>query len=165
VLPTVLGVGFGKLSLIGWIDRLLDKIGLGYIDRMPSAWDFVLRQQKPRYIRIHLKDGKGMVGGVYADRSFGSLNPRRADIYLEEAWQLDEDGNFVQAIADSRGIWIAHDVMAYVHLLEREEEPDATQRYEARTEQASGEARHRQEGRATSREGESSPPAADAAYS
>lgn len=124
VLPVVLGIGVGKLSTIQWIDATLSWVGFGYIDRMPSAWDFLMRERRPAYVRVHLKDDKGIVAGVYADKSFVSLTPARTDIYLEEGWQLDEDGNFHRAILDSQGIWIAHDVMAYVEFLNREEAPN-----------------------------------------
>lgn len=121
--PLLLGVVAGQLTLHPWVERALDYIGLGYIDRMPSAWDFVMRRRQPDYVRIHLKDGQGIVGGVFAGQSFGSLDPKRADIYLEQAWQMDEDGNFRQAIPDSHGLWVAHDVMAYVYFLEGADRP------------------------------------------
>lgn len=124
VVPVVLGVVVGRMTLWRWVESLLDKIGLGYVDRMPSAWDFVMRQRRPDYVRIHLKDGGGVVGGAFGDRSFGSLDPKRADIYLERAWQLDDDGIFRQPIADSHGLWVAHDVMAYVHFLEGADTPN-----------------------------------------
>lgn len=85
LVPLLLGIFVGRLTLLPWVEKALDFIGLGYIDRMPSAWDFVMRQREPDYVRIHLKDGKGIVGGVFASRSFGSLDPARADIYLERA--------------------------------------------------------------------------------
>lgn len=83
-LPLGLGIAGARLTLRQSVERMLDAIGLGYVDRMPSAWDYVMRQRQPRYVRIHLKDGQAVVGGVFADRSFAALEPTRAVIYLEE---------------------------------------------------------------------------------
>lgn len=117
--PVALGVLVGRLTLWRVVERALGTIGPGYIDRMPSAWDFVMRQRQPSYARIHLKDDQGMIGGIFADRSFASLDPGRADIYLEEAWWLDKEGEFDEKVLDTQGVWISADVMAYVHFLER----------------------------------------------
>lgn len=66
--PVVLGIAVGLLARLTPVDWVLDKIGMGYIDRMPSAWDYVMHQRQPGWVRIHLKDGKGTVGGVFKDR-------------------------------------------------------------------------------------------------
>lgn len=123
IMPQLLGIGLGRPSTVRRIDRLLDKVGLGYIDRLPSAWDFVMRQRRAGYVRIHLKDGKGIPGGIYARHSFGSTNPRQTELYLEELWQLDGDGNFEQPIPASRGVWIAREAIGYLAFLEGEDTP------------------------------------------
>jgi hypothetical protein len=107
------------------------KIGLGYVDRLPSAWDLVARQQKGSWVKIQLKDDQGVVAGRFGDHSVASLDPRRADVYLEQAWRLDELGNFADPVVDTRGVWIAHDVMAYVLLFDRWEGPDVPHNPEA----------------------------------
>jgi hypothetical protein len=126
-LPVILGIAVGLLTRWKWLDRGLDKIGMGYIDRMPSAWDYVMHQRQPGWIRIHLKDGQGLVGGVFGDRSFGSLDPQRADVYLEQAWQLDDQGGFVQVLPGTRGLWVSHDAMAYAYFYEGEDRRYAEQ--------------------------------------
>lgn len=44
IVPLVLGVAVGRLTFNRWVEAALDFVGLGYVDRMPSAWDFVLRK-------------------------------------------------------------------------------------------------------------------------
>jgi hypothetical protein len=122
-LPLSLGALVGWLSTVKIIDRLLDRFGFGYVDRTPSAWDYAIKGQYGRYVRVYLKDGKGVIAGVYSVRSLGSTNPRRPDLYLEEQWLLDEDGNFDQPLPDSSGVWIAHDTIGHVEFLEGEDEP------------------------------------------
>jgi hypothetical protein len=123
ILPLLLGIFLGWLSTVWWIDRLLDKIGFGYIDRTPSAWDHAVKEKRGKYVRVHLKGGKGKLGGVYSIKSLGSINARRPDLFLEEAWLLDEDGNFIEPIPNSSGVWIAHDIMGYVEFLEGLDQP------------------------------------------
>lgn len=125
--PAALGALIGRIVLWSRVDWLLDKVGLGYIDRTPSAWNYVMGQRAGRYVRVHLKDG-GIVGGVFADRSFGSTDPRRGDIYLQTAWQLDDKGNYLEPLPTSQGVWISHDVMAFVHFFEGADEAHDHQR-------------------------------------
>src|SRR6266540_3764751 len=88
LLPLALGILAGWLSTLRWIDRMLDAIGFGYIDRTPSAWDYAVKEKRGKYVRVHLKDGKGVVAGVYSVNSLGSINARRPDLYMEEEWLL-----------------------------------------------------------------------------
>ena len=161
VLPVVLGVIIGKVSTWRWVDALLHRIGLGYIDRMPSAWDYVIHAGRPAYVRIHLKDGKGVIGGVYARNSFGALDPPRGDIYLEQGWQLYDDGDFAQPIVDSQGVWVSKDVMAYVEFLNREGENNGQQQPPAADQGRGDQTGLGQEGRPANRNGQQQAAAAD----
>lgn len=113
VVPLILGVVIGQLSNIDWVDSFLDKIGLGYVDRTPSAWDYVLRLEQSAYVKIYLKDGR-VIGGEFSTRSFASTNPDRPDLFLERAWRLDEDHDFSQALVDNWGVWITHDSISHI---------------------------------------------------
>jgi hypothetical protein len=112
-----------------------------------------------------LRYGKGVIGGKFSDCSFGSLEPNRQDLYLEEAWQLDENGNFVQPFADTIGVWIAHDVMAYVQVFEGEDEPyePVGRDIEAEAEAPNPPAGHGEARRVADWTSEALPAAADAA--
>lgn len=161
LVPLGLGIVVGRLAVRPGIERALDYIGLGYIDRMPSAWDYVMRQRHPYHVRIHLKDG-GVIGGVFANQSFGSLNPRRTDVYLEEAWQFDEDGNLRQAVPNSRGLWISHEVVSHVQFFEGLDDQAAVPRAHTGQSPARAEAGHRQARGAADRQSQALPAAADA---
>lgn len=80
IVPVALGIVVGRLTLWPPMDRLLDQLGLGYIDRLPSAWDYVARQQHGSWVKIHLKDGRGVIAGIFGRNSVASLAPDRADI-------------------------------------------------------------------------------------
>lgn len=119
----------GSGAFIGWliarpaVDRVLEVFGLGFYDRTPSAWDYAAQEHDGVWVRIHLRDNQGIIAGKFGQDSFASLDPKRPDIYLQEAWVVDEHGNFVTPIVDSLGVWVAHDVMAYAHFLEGSEVP------------------------------------------
>lgn len=123
VLPVVSGAFLGWLIARPRIDRVLERFGLGFYDRTPSAWDYAAQEHDGVWVRIHLKDNQGIIAGKFGQDSFASLDPKRPDIYLQEAWLVDEHGNFVRPIVDSLGVWVAHDVMAYAHFLEGSETP------------------------------------------
>ena len=106
IVPAALGVLAGQLLNIDAIDDQLDKIGLGYVDRMPSAWDFVIRTRDSGFVRVYLTDGN-VVGGAFSSRSFGSSTSGKGDLYLEEAWMLDVLHEFVKPLVGTNGIWIA----------------------------------------------------------
>jgi hypothetical protein len=122
-LPVVSGAFLGWLIARPQIDRVLERFGLGFYDRTPSAWDYAAQEHDGVWVRIHLKDNQGIIAGKFGQDSFASLDPKRPDIYLQEAWLVDEHGNFLRPIVDSLGVWIAHDVMAYAHFLEGSETP------------------------------------------
>lgn len=70
-----------------------------------SPWDYVFEQRKRFWIIVTLKDGKS-IGGLYDSRSFASSAPAPQQIYLEECWNLNDDGGFEAARTDSAGILI-----------------------------------------------------------
>jgi hypothetical protein len=106
VAPALLGIAAGQFSNLDSVDRVLDKIGLGYIDRMPSAWEYVLRRERPAFVRIYLSSGV-VIGGAFSTGSFASTTEGKADIYLEVGWEMDSDGKFIRPLAGSAGVWVA----------------------------------------------------------
>lgn len=114
LVPVLLGVGIGWLSNQPRVDGLLDRIGLGYIDRTPSAWDFVMRLQQGLWVRVWLHGVTEPIGGRYDKESFASLAQDRPDLYIQEVWLLDEDDNFLEPYPDSFGIWISHQSISHI---------------------------------------------------
>jgi hypothetical protein len=121
VVPLILGVVIGQLSNVDRVDSFLDKIGLGYIDRMPSAWDYVLRLEQSAYVKVYLKDG-GIIGGEFSTKSFASTNPHRPDLFLEKVWHLDKNHDFAEALVDNWGVWITHDSISHIEFFSGNED-------------------------------------------
>ena len=66
-------------------------------------WDFVFAQRRPYWVIVRLKDGS-QIAGRYDSESFASSSPQPEQIYLQEAWRLNQDGGFDRARTDTAGI-------------------------------------------------------------
>lgn len=80
-----------------------------------NVWDYVFSQRKPYWVVVTLKNGK-MIGGKYNDKSFASASPASEQIYLEEAWEINEGGAFERAYAESAGIIVLSSEIITVEL-------------------------------------------------
>jgi hypothetical protein len=61
----------------------------------PRAWDNLFSERPNAYLRIRLVDGT-WVGGRFAGDSYAGGFPHDGDLYLEEAWEVDQEtGAFV----------------------------------------------------------------------
>ena len=68
-------------------------------------------------MRVTLKDGT-KIGGRYAEHSFSSSAPTEEQIYLEETWLLNENGEFERPKNQSAGVLIMPGEIAYVELMD-----------------------------------------------
>jgi len=84
---------------------------------IPKPWDYIFLKREPFWIIIHLKNG-GRVGGIYDNDSFASLSPIEEQIYLQEVWELDEFGKFIEPIKRSRGILIMREEISSIELFQ-----------------------------------------------
>lgn len=137
ILPLALGLGLGYLIRLQSVDRWLGWVGFSHINRIPSAWDYVLDLNEGFYVRVHLKDGGGILGGVYGTNSFAADENDSVDLYLQELWLLDDNGEFLTPVPTSRGVWIARDSAEYIEFLSGEDDgygttPDPSPSVEAK---------------------------------
>lgn len=70
-----------------------------------KPWDYVFSKRERHWVIVTLGDGK-QAAGRFDSNSFASSSPEREQIYLEEAWVLNEDGGFERPRTDSAGIMI-----------------------------------------------------------
>jgi Family of unknown function (DUF6338) len=61
----------------------------------PRAWDELFWRRPALVVRMKLKDGE-WVGGLFGDNSYASGYPEPQDLLLEETYEIDDDGTFVQ---------------------------------------------------------------------
>lgn len=70
-----------------------------------KPWDFVFGQRRSHWVIVTLRD-KTRIAGKYASGSFASSAPDPEQIYMEEAWVLNQDGGFDRPRTDSDGIMV-----------------------------------------------------------
>jgi hypothetical protein len=70
-----------------------------------KPWDYVFRQRQRYWVLVTFKDGK-QVAGRYDSRSFSSASPAPEQLYLEEAWALNDEGGFERPRTNSAGILV-----------------------------------------------------------
>ena len=72
------------------------------IHPMARPWDYVFAKREPAWVIVHMKDGS-VIGGRFGGDSFASSWPAAEQIYIEELWQLDAQGDFIKAVDRSHG--------------------------------------------------------------
>lgn len=102
--PVIAGGVMALLIPMPWIDKQLDRFGFGYIDRLPTAWDYAVRLG-PAWDKVYLQDG-GIVAGKFQNGSVASVNQNHRDIYVEEVYTVDDTGTIGDPVPDSLGMWI-----------------------------------------------------------
>ncbi|WP_052915670.1 DUF6338 family protein [Mycobacterium haemophilum] len=93
----------------------------------PTAWDFAVNRGGPGYVRVLTNDGS-WVGGYAGENSFYTNFPQPREAFVETAWRLSEEGEFVEKIRGSTGLWIRCDDARIVEFLQPEPAVTAGQR-------------------------------------
>lgn len=67
-----------------------------------SAFDFAFRGKQTLWVIVHMKDGR-LVGGYFGLGSYATAEKDSGHLYLEELWELSDQGKFMNAIPGSMG--------------------------------------------------------------
>jgi hypothetical protein len=111
-LPIVLGgaAGFGVLiglnASLGLTRWLASKIGLRLPHVMTSAWDWKFQRLPECLLMITLQDSSTVAGWFGDKGSFVGSDPTNRDIYIEQLFELDKEGNLV-ILNPGKGIYIS----------------------------------------------------------
>ena len=85
------------------------------INPIPRAWDYFFGLRENCFMLIHLKDGS-LVGGLSYEKSFASSYPASEDIYIEQVWEISEQGKFLEKIPQSIGMLVTRDSIEYIEM-------------------------------------------------
>ena len=85
------------------------------INPIPRAWDYFFGLRENCFMLIHLKDGS-LVGGLSYGKSFASSYPASEDIYIEQVWEISEQGKFLEKIPQSIGMLVTRDSIEYIEM-------------------------------------------------
>jgi hypothetical protein len=114
LVPALLGFVLSLLTEASrprWWVWLVRRLGLTEVLRTGLAWDWrfsqLSRSGLGAWVRIRLKEDAGTVVGPFGPDSVASSDKSTRDIYLEEVWRVDDEG---QPVARTQaGMWIAGD--------------------------------------------------------
>ncbi|GHT87328.1 hypothetical protein FACS1894137_14470 [Spirochaetia bacterium] len=81
----------------------------------PTAWNHFFVNSEDCFILLHLKNNQ-LMGGLYSGKSFASSYPEKADLYIEQLWQLDEKGAFLAPVEKSGGLLVSFEEVAFIEI-------------------------------------------------
>jgi hypothetical protein len=93
-----------------WVQRFLPH-------PMGKPWDYVFSKRESYWVIVTMKDGT-RVAGRYDSSSFASGCPDPEQIYLQEAWVMNDDGGLERQRKNTKGIIILGSEMSTVELFE-----------------------------------------------
>lgn len=101
----VFGIAVGLNASLGITRYLLQHVGLHLPHVMESAWDWRFSRFPPSLMTITLRDGS-RVSGWCGPASFIGSDPNNRDLYVEQVYDVDEEGNWTLR-TPGKGVYIA----------------------------------------------------------
>ena len=86
--------------LLGWIarkrphEKLLARFGINPVHATPTAWDYAFGLGREAWILVTLKDGTRFAGW-YSASSFSSSDPNERDVYIDPAYALGANDEWI----------------------------------------------------------------------
>ena len=118
VAPALVALCVVWFRRVDWFKGLLRR--LTRVDSRWRSWDVAFSSEGPFFIRAKLKSGE-RVGGLFGGpSSFASGYPEPQEVFLEQAWSLDDVGTPVEPLPGSRGLLVRQDDVEVLEFLEVE---------------------------------------------
>ena len=111
------GMVIGLNASLGGSRRLLAKFGIRVPHAITSAWDWRFSGLPECLMTLTLKDGSRVYGWCGA-RSFIGSDPRSRDLFIEQVYDVDEQGNWVLKTKD-KSIYIATGEVRMIEFIPR----------------------------------------------
>lgn len=113
--PAFFGMLLGVGAQYGWIRWAAHKLGMRPIHSTPNSWDWRFsRCAGQQFIMVTMADGSTATG-IFGALSFASSDPTERDIYIEELWDVPDDGGVWTRQEPRRGILIPAKEIRYVN--------------------------------------------------
>lgn len=114
--PVVVGLVLSYSSQREFVRQFLQWIGLRPIQVIPTAWDWQFgRMDEPHWMLVTLRDGS-QVAGYFGSRSYASSDPGERDLFVEQLWEIPEDGSTWQPLRPGQGILISRNEIRHVEI-------------------------------------------------
>jgi hypothetical protein len=88
-----------------WVYRSKFRARLRTYDPTPTAWDFAFDHADAGFVRALTKDGHWL-GGYFGAKSFATSHPEAREIFIEQAYAIDNDGKFNGPVEGPAQLWI-----------------------------------------------------------
>jgi hypothetical protein len=111
--PIFEGLTFNWLVNAELYRKLFNLLRLKNIRLIPKSWDYKFGKEEPCWILMTLKDGT-KIGGFFGSDSFASSFPAEEDLYIEELWEIDEEGKFQQPVQGSGGCLVKRNEINFI---------------------------------------------------
>lgn len=118
--PIIEGFAFNWLVNSKLYRKIFSLLKLKNIRLIPKSWDYQFGKEEPYWILITLKDGN-KIGGFFGTHSFASSFPAEEDLYIEELWEIDEEGRFEQPIENSGGCLVRRNDINFIEFFKLSE--------------------------------------------
>ncbi|MBW3243528.1 hypothetical protein KUV57_12720 [Epibacterium sp. DP7N7-1] len=89
--PMIFGCLLGLNIRRDYIRNLLRRLNINTVHAVSTAWDWKFSRTEPRFVIVHMTNGKKF-GGLFSGNSFASSDPSERDIFLEEVYSISASG-------------------------------------------------------------------------
>ncbi len=111
--PVAAGIAIGFVSQYEFVRKVLSRAGLQMTHHIPTAWDYRFgRSDSGAHVLVTLNDGTEMAGAFFG-ASFASGDVSERDLYLEQVFEIDDNGNW-NTPAKGKGVLITSGKIKFI---------------------------------------------------
>lgn len=111
--PAAIGMALAVIIQRDWLHTIFARLRMQPIHIVPAAWDYQFgRMTKPHWLLVKLKDGS-TAAGYFGMRSFASSDPHERDIFIQQVYLVDPEGEW-QQMSEGHSMLIAREQIAVV---------------------------------------------------
>lgn len=85
----------------------------------PRAWDNLFSERPNKYLLVRVEDDK-WIAGRFAAASYAGGFPHSTDLYLKEAWEVDQDTGQLGANGLGFPVYVAADTIKWIEVLDEQ---------------------------------------------
>lgn len=116
VIPTIVGICLAFVHQWEWAYRVSEFFGLKLAHHLPTGWDYLFDSlTEETMILVTLGDGS-QVAGKMTRNSFASSSSEERDLFIQEVWQVPDDGSAWTPLTPARGILICGKDIRFVEV-------------------------------------------------
>ena len=116
ILPIIVGIALAYIYQWQWTYQLAERFKLHVAHHLPAAWDYVFEgMPADTFVLATLVDGTQVAGKMTKD-SFASSSKEERDLFIQEVWEIGEDGGEWTPLNPPRGILLCGKNVKFVEI-------------------------------------------------